>query len=159
MRGVVHGFPQSFEIRLQPQAVPFRLFRQSEPGVTQRKVIVQAAYADGVALGNQLINQDSPRLLVIHQRVAVVGERQGDNALSQNVRNPEERKACLGLSLFVKQDAGAWFPSIRFGKNFHPLGRMKDAAGSLLHQLTPQRIGSRVNAHNVGYNVQFSCLL
>jgi hypothetical protein len=32
---------------------------------------------------------------------------------------------------------------------------MKNAAGSLLHELAPQRIGSRINADNVGNKVQF----
>jgi len=36
---------------------------------------------------------------------------------------------------------------------------MKNATGSLMHQLAPQGIGSRIDSYEVAYNVQFICPL
>jgi hypothetical protein len=36
---------------------------------------------------------------------------------------------------------------------------MKNARGNLLDQLAPQVIRSRIDTHNVAYNIQFACLL
>src|SRR5437773_3780130 len=76
MRGIMHGFPELLEIRPQVQAVPFRLLHQRKTLVAKWQIVVQAAHADGLVFGHQAIDQKTPRLLVTHQRIAVVGKRQ-----------------------------------------------------------------------------------
>ena len=63
---IVHSFPESLKIRPQVQPVPFGLLHEVEARVAQRQIVVQAAHRDGMAFGNQLIDEKAPRLLVVY---------------------------------------------------------------------------------------------
>ena len=122
MRGIMHGFPELLEIRPQVQAVPFRLLHQRKTLVAKWQIVVQAAHADGLVFGHQAIDQKTPRLLVTHQRIAVVGKRQRYDAFPEHVRNPKEGNARLRLPMLVERDMSAWLPTVGIGENLHPLG-------------------------------------
>jgi hypothetical protein len=92
-----------------------------------------------------------PALLVGHERIAIIRERQSQDALSHHVGDAAERNAGLWLSVSIEDYVSMGLPAIGIGKHLDPSRGMKDTARSSVDQHLPDRICPRIYADNVHF--------
>ena len=110
---------------------------------------MQATQVDGAPLGQQAVRQEVPALLILAERIAIVGERQCQNAFSHHIGDAAEGNACPGFSATIEDNVRTSLPAIGVGKHLDPRGRVKDTTRALLYERAPDRVGSRIYADNI----------
>src|SRR4051794_33158265 len=85
---LVDPSPYFIQVRLQVYAVPLCLLDNGESLVGEGHVVVQTTSGNGKALRQKPLHQTIPFVVAAYQGVAVVGERQADDALAYHVGDP-----------------------------------------------------------------------
>jgi hypothetical protein len=125
------------------------LFCHPETLIRERKAVMQATEIDGAPFGQQAISQEVPALLILAERIAIVGERQRHNAFSHHVGDAAERNAGPGFSATVEDNVRTSLPAIGIGQHLDPSGGVKDTTRALLYERSPGRVGSRIYPDNI----------
>src|SRR6266436_5397201 len=118
--------------------MPLGLFDERESLVGKRQIIVQAAHGNRTVLGQQLVDQAAPGVRVIDQWIAIIRKGQGHDPFAQNVRDPAKRYSGAWLSAIIENHVSTGLPAIGVRQYLDPARRVKNAAGSLIHESAPQ---------------------
>jgi hypothetical protein len=94
-------------------------------------------------------------LLIIAERIAIVGEGQSQNAYTQHGGDTAERNASPGLTATIENDIGTGFPARGVLKDLDPSGGMEDAARSFLYERLPDRVGPGIYTDNIHLALTF----
>src|SRR5437660_8794921 len=106
VRRVMESTPDVVEIRPEIQSVPFRPLDDAESGILTSQIVVQTAYGSGTIVGQMIGGQDVPHSSVVDERIAVVRERQRDDAIAEQVAHMAEGQAANGYSVAIERQAG-----------------------------------------------------